>query len=206
LLLIGVFVVGCQKNGSQPLPGQSEVPPPEESTSDGEQACQGIAAQGSTLFASKAGGWGIVLPGEGWQLSCRSAEQGSGKLVSNRAESLLVTVTRVDGAPAQVPEHLDAIYTRAASLLPQAGAKPGQPKIIIAQATPKSPEKQVLVYQVHAAELEKAKLKSYHGWSIMRTGYGEVYECHLSATIRKDIDWAQTLSKYLSSCLPVVAR
>jgi len=61
----------------------------------------------------------------------------------------------------------------------------------------------VLVYQVFAPQFEKDNLRAFHGWSVLRTDEGGIYECHLSATIRKQLDWAQVLGKYLSSCLPL---
>jgi hypothetical protein len=206
-----MFVLGgaaaCQKSGTQKLPGQSDVPPPDEPTTGGRgRACQVAEAEGSTLLASKDGGWGMVIPGQGWELACRDAAHGSAKLASDRGETLLVTVTRVGDAPKDPNEHLDAIYRRAQRVLPNAGASAGEPKFVVARATPKSPDKPVLVYQVHAPELERGGFKSYHGWSVLHTSRGDVYECHLSATIRKQIDWANMLSQYLATCLPVVAR
>jgi hypothetical protein len=198
-------VLGCQKSGEEKLPGQSDVPPPDEPTT-GQRACQGVEVQDSTLFASKDGGWGMVLPGQGWELDCPDMNRGKGKLASNRGETLLVTITRVDNPPLDPNVHLDQIYRRAVATLPKAGASAGEPKFVVAQATPKSPQKPVLVYQVHAAELEQGGFKSYHGWSILRTTRGDAFECHMSATIRKDIDWAETLSKYLATCLPAVAE
>jgi len=208
-LWVGAVVLACaaacQKSGEEKLPGQSDVPPPDEPTTD-NRACQGVAVENSTLFASKDAGWGMVLPGQGWELDCPDMNRGRAKLASDRGETLLATVTRVDNAPVDPNAHLDAIYQRAVETLPKAGAKPGAPKFVVGQATPKSPQKPILVYEVHAAELEQGGFKSYHGWSILRTSRGDAYECHLSATIRKDIDWVETLSKYLATCLPVTAE
>jgi hypothetical protein len=199
LVLVAFLANGCHKDG--PLPGQSDVPPP--GTSDSDEPCQAVTAQGSTLLASKASGWGIVLPGDAWEVECADSDHANGKLASTLGESLIVSVTRVDGEPNDERDHLDAIYTRAIKVLPQAGAKAGPPKFVLARATARSPEKTVLVYEVLAEGFSQAGMRNFHGWSIVRVEQGSTYECHLSATIKKQIDWPEVLAKHLSSCLPL---
>jgi hypothetical protein len=206
LCCLGLVHAGCRPSDAK-LPGQSDVEePPGEATFEREQACRGAASEGTTLFASKEAGWGIVLPGDAWELSCADAGHATGKMSSERGESLHLTVTRVENPPANEHLHLIAIYTRAKSALPKAGADASPARIVVARATPQSPEKPVLIYQVFASEFEQNGLRSFHGWSVTETRFGATYECHLSATIRKDLDWPELLAKHLASCLPMSER
>jgi hypothetical protein len=203
----GVFDPACKPRDGQ-LPGQSDVeePGPGEAPIEREHACRSVVSEGTTLFASKDAGWGIVLPGDAWQLTCADAMTAKGKMASDRGESLMMTVTRIPNPPAKELLHLDAIYQRAQAALPGAGAAAGRPKVIVARAAVQAPERSVLVYQVHAAEFEQAGLKSFHGWSVLQTRFGATYECHLSATVRKDLDWPELLAKHLATCLPMSER
>ena len=199
-LFVCGLVLACQKRDTL-LPGQSDVPGPDEPQA--AQPCKAVSSDGSTLLASKLAGWGILLPGDAWELECPDVDHASGKMTSNRGESLILSITRVDQAPLSEKKHLDIIYQRARATLPKAGAKPGEPEHVVGRATPSSPQKTVLVYQVFAPQFEKDNVRNFHGWSVVRTEEGGIYECHLSATIRKDLDWAQVLGKHLSSCLPL---
>jgi hypothetical protein len=116
---------------------------------------------------------------------------------------LILTISRVDQAPLSERKHLDTIYQRARAVLPTKGAKPGEPQHVVGRASPRSPEKTVLVYQVHAPQFDQDNVRNFHGWSVLRTEAGGIYECHLSATIRKQLDWPHVLGKYLASCLPL---
>src|SRR6185295_1132756 len=148
-LLVCALFLGCQKRDSL-LPGQSDVPGPDEPAP--AQPCKAVSSEGSTLLASKLGGWGILLPGDAWELECSDPDNASGKMQSNKGESLILSIKRVDQAPLSERKHLDTIYQRAKETLPKAGAKPGEPQLVVGRATPKSPEKTVLVYQVFAPQ------------------------------------------------------
>ncbi len=193
-LLLVVLLAGCQKQGT--LPGQSDVPPPgyEEGT------CETLVKDGSTLIANRESGWGIILPGEGWELDCADATRVSAKLSSNLGESLLLSVARAESMPDDERKHLDAIQTRARRILPEAGARLANPRLVVARASASSDKKTVLVYQVLADAFAREGMVSYHGWSVVHTAAGNVFECHLNATSKKRIDWPEVLGGILSSC------
>jgi hypothetical protein len=191
------LVAGCQKQG--PLPGQSEVPPPGYDEGD-DGACTTLVKEGSTLLANKTEGWGIILPGEAWELDCADSSRVSAKLSSDLGESLLLGVTRAEGMPADERQHLDAIQVRARRVLPEAGARLAKPRFVRARASAKSEEKTVLVYQVLADAFERQGMVSYHGWSVVHTAGGAVFECHLTAASKKRLDWPRVLAEILSSC------
>jgi hypothetical protein len=198
LVLAGLVVAACAKQG--PLPGQSDVPPP--GMEDVETGYCSLAVEdGSTLLASKEDGWGVVLPGDAWELDCSNPERVSAKMSSNLGESLLFTITLARAMEDDEREHLDAIHTRAKKVLPQAGARLKDPRFIVARASPKTDEKTVFVYRVMADAFERQKMVSYHGWSVVKNGQGEVFECHLNATSKKLLDWPDLISKVLSSCI-----
>src|SRR5688572_14833926 len=152
------LLVGCQKQG--PLPGQSDVPPPGYGEDEG--ACRTQVKDGSTLIANLTSGWGVILPGDAWELDCTDPARVSGKLSSNLGESLLLGVSRAESMPADERKHLDAILVRAKRVLPEAGARLASPRFVVAQASPKSEEKTVLVYQVLADAFERQGMVSFH--------------------------------------------
>ena len=83
-LWVVLVAAGCQKQG--PLPGQSDVPPlgyGEDETG----TCKTVVKEGSTLVASTVDGWGVVLPGDAWELDCTNPARVSAKLSSNLGES-----------------------------------------------------------------------------------------------------------------------
>lgn len=197
-LVVLLVLVGCQKQG--PLPGQSDVPP----LGYGEEeagTCRTAVKEGSTLVASTVDGWGVVLPGDAWELDCANPERVSAKLSSNLGESLLFTVSLAEGMPENEREHLDAIHVRAKGVLPRAGARLAKPRFIVARASSKTDAKTVFVYQVMANAFEQQKMVSYHGWSVVQNDRGAVFECHLSATSKKLLDWPDLIARVLSSCI-----
>src|SRR5512134_314734 len=128
------MTAACAKQGG-PLPGQSEVPPPgEEGAETGY--CTRAVQDGSTLLASKEDGWGVVLPGDAWELDCSNPERVSAKLSSDLGESLIFTVAVAHGMPDDERQHLDAIHARAKRVLPQAGAQMKAPRFIVARSAP----------------------------------------------------------------------
>jgi hypothetical protein len=196
--LLLALVAGCQKQ--ELLPGQSEVPPP--GYDDAESgACKTLVKDGSTLIANRASGWGIILPGEAWELDCADPSRVSAKLSSNLGESLLLGVARAESMPADERQHLDAIHVRAKRVLPAAGARLANPRVVVARASPKSEQKSVFVYQVLADAFEREAMVSFHGWSVVHTPDG-VFECHLNAASKKRLDWPELLARILSSCTP----
>jgi hypothetical protein len=198
LFVVVGLAVACAKQG--PLPGQSDVPPPGSEEAE-TGYCTTAVKEGSTLLASKEDGWGVVLPGDAWELDCSNPERVSAKLSSNMGESLLFSVTLADSMPDDEREHLDAIHARAKKVLPQAGARLKEPRFIVARASSKSDEKTVFVYQVMADAFERQKMVSYHGWSVVKNDRGSIFECHLNATSKKLLDWPDLLAKVLSSCI-----
>jgi len=192
------FAVACAKQG--PLPGQSDVPPPGYGEPE-TGYCTTAVKEGSTLLASKEDGWGVVLPGDAWELDCSNPERVSSKLSSDQGESLLFSVSLAEGMPEDERAHLDAIHARAKRVLPQAGARLAKPRFIVARASPSSDEKTVFVYQVMADTFERQKMVSYHGWSVVKNDRGSIFECHLNATSKKLLDWPDLLAKVLSSCI-----
>jgi len=197
LALVFVLVLGgCQKQG--PLPGQSEVPPP--GYGDGEGGCETLVKDGSTLIANRESGWGIILPDQGWELDCADATRVSAKLSSELGESLLLSVARAESMPADERKHLEAIHARARHILPEAGARLANPRYVVARASASSDEKTVLVYQVLADAFVREGMVSYHGWSVVHTAAGDVFECHLNVTSKKRLDWPGVLGRILASC------
>jgi hypothetical protein len=165
--------------------------------------CKTVVKDGSTLIASRTDGWGIVLPGDAWELDCSDPSRVTAKLSSNLGESLLLTVSRADAEYAGEREHLDAIHVRAKGVLPQAGARLAKPRFIVARASSSSEAKTVFVYQVMAEAFERQQMVSYHGWSVVRSDGGDggsAFECHVNAVSKKLLDWPDLLAKVLSSC------
>jgi hypothetical protein len=191
-IVAGMVAAAC--GGSKPAeaPGRSYA---------GE--CMTEKRQDATLVGHPHSGWSIVVPGAGWETDCSNPEAATAKLESTLGELLMLNMTRTDDAPADPDAHFQAIYARAIEASGKLGATVDEPRFVLASSEPGSPEKTVMVYQVHADQFERAGVRNIHGWALLDTNDGATYECHLSAMVKKAGDFSAVLARYLSTCQPL---
>lgn len=169
--------------------GKSE-PPPKAPTPSAEEGLAPASAeprcvvrvspdQKLTEIVSQRDGYGLLLPGNSWDVQCDEEQ------ILFASSDLLLHVSVLEGDPLQTdPEqYLRDIYERSAEQLKAHGWEAASPRVaeVSSPALPNY-RRLALFHEVLGVEAEGRPMKSVHGWTTMRTKNDVPLDYHVSWT------------------------
>jgi hypothetical protein len=189
MLFSFVLVVGCGSGSG--TPAASGTTPAEETATPTEASCDAAVdtEQHATAVRDHEHDFGLILPGEDWELDCEpAAQQGAETFLLGRSASLaLIVSVNPFGRDRGMDERqeLQALVDRVREGSESAGLGIDHVELEEERISDEV-SRIVLSYEVTGEALEREQVRSIHAWTLLWMEDDRILSMHLSWTGPRD--------------------